>query len=279
MLTIQKNSVDELVFAAIQHISCTGTRISARAGAALQSYEVCYILENSCNRLFSARHPASTRYLCMELQAFFRGSLRASDGLSQASGFWDSISDQDGYIWSNYGHYVFYQGAEKQSQYEWVIEMLRENPLSRRAIINVNQPIHKQATSKDFPCAVSLQFYVRDDALHCTVFSRSEDVIWGLPYDIGFFSFMTELVCVDLNERFCLSLSVGQTAVCCVFTQIYDRTAHIANEVVARGVSSGRTIQMPLISSARAVLDDIRAGSSSSDVVKWIARHASEPEQ
>lgn len=183
---IHARTVDGLVSAGVQNILKKGKRVNVRAGAAIQSYGVNYILTEPRNRLHLNRAGA-VRYLCRELIAYFSGSLNVSDGLSHASIFWETLQDDLGRINSNYGYYVFYEPIKDcKSQYEWVIKRLLENPDSRRAIININQAYHKSDT-KDFPCTVCIQFFIVENVLHCEVAARSTDVVTGLPYDMGFF--------------------------------------------------------------------------------------------
>jgi thymidylate synthase len=273
--SISAASVDELVLAGIAHVIETGEYINARAGAAIQSYNVAYTLTDSTDRVFHLRHPASERYLCRELLAFFAGSLRVTDGLLQASEAWARYSDSNGLIWSNYGHYVFYQRVGGKTQYEWILAVLSENPSSRRAVINVNQPHHKDPGNLDFPCAIAVQFYVRSDLLHCCVLSRSEDLYSGLPYDIAFFSFLNELIASDLGEKLGRPVFVGPTTVLCMFTQIYEKNrAQLQSLLEKPRASSVNGIRMPEITNASQVLRDIYTGSAESAICRWIRRHA-----
>ena len=275
MHVITAASVDQLVLAGIAHVLKTGEPVGARAGAAIQSYNVAYTLTDSTDRVLHLRHPASERYLCRELLAFFRGSLRTLDGLLQASSRWIRYSDPNGLVWSNYGHYVFYERAHGKTQYEWVLAVLSQNVSSRRAVININQAYHKTISSNDFPCAISLQFYVRHDALCCCIYSRSEDLYSGLPYDLGFFSFLTELVAVDLSGRLGRSIAVGPTTVLCTFTQIYDSNRpHLERLLQLVPDYDATAIRMPTISDASEVIRDIYSDSADSAVIRWIRHYA-----
>src|SRR5579885_383421 len=275
MHVISAASVDQLVLAGIDHVLQTGEHIGARAGSAIQSYNVAYTLTDSNDRVFHLRHPASERYMCRELLAFFRGSLRAADGLLHASRRWAQYSDSNGLIWSNYGHYVFYERVHGMTQYEWVLAVLSRNASSRRAVININQAYHKDITNSDFPCAISLQFYIRHDTLHCCILSRSEDLYSGLPYDMAFFSFLTELVAVDLGTRLGRFLAVGTTTVLCTFTQIYERNKPHLEALRKRAQDEEvSAIRMPAISDPTQVIRDIYNDSAESAVIRWIRSYA-----
>ncbi|WP_217895917.1 thymidylate synthase [Bacillus thuringiensis] len=270
-INIYGENVDELVKQSINYIFKNGEKIQVRAGNALQSYGVNYILTNPRNRIHCLRKGA-IQYLCRELLAYFKGSLKASDGLAQASKFWMTLVDEDGKINSNYGYYVFHENVEGvNNQYGWVIKRLLSNPDSRRAIININQNYHKSDT-KDFPCTVAMQFFIKNNCLNCEVVSRSTDVITGLPYDMGFFSFIHELVFQDLVEQKYSNLQLGNTVMKTSFTQIYDKTKDKAIEVLEQ--SEWKYASMPIISNAREVLNDIYYGTEKSDVLKWIKKEA-----
>lgn len=271
--TIAADSVDELVKNGIYHILSEGERISSRAGEALQAYGVNYLLKQPINRLHTTR-PGAIRYLTREFIAYFKGSLKAEDGLTKASKFWLSLTDENGNINSNYGYYVFYEPVEEHgNQYNWVKHVIMANRDTRRAIINVNQNYHKSDT-KDFPCTIGIQFYIKNNILHCETTSRSTDVITGLPYDMGFFSFIHELMWKDLCESGMTNLELGTTAMKTTFTQIYNKTLQKAHEVIENQLTGKSDERMPLIDSAKETLFDILNGEQNTSIIKWIHSHA-----
>jgi len=52
---------------------------------------------------------------------------------------------------------------------------------------------------KDSPCACTLQFLIREEQLHLIVHMRSNDAIWGLPYDMFLFTMLQELLANELG--------------------------------------------------------------------------------
>jgi thymidylate synthase len=64
-------------------------------------------------------------------------------------------------------------------QFKFVIEHLRSNPDSRRAVISLWDPRYDTKDSKDIPCNDLIMFKVRDSRLNMTVMNRSNDMIWG----------------------------------------------------------------------------------------------------
>lgn len=271
---IGKN-MDDLVIQGIRNIDESGERFSARAGSGLQAYGVVYILSDSTQRLHCLRAPDAIKYLCRELLAFFEGSLGVSDGLGRASRVWHSIASSKGRIFSNYGYYVFHSKIRGRSQYKWVIDVLTRNPDSRRGIININQPSHKLIKGKDFPCTIALQFYLYNNTLRCDVFSRSADVIWGLPYDMGFFSLLTELFAADIGKRMDSKIHPGRTLLHTSFTQIYDKTRNKASDVLAKAREPLLwRDSMPPIDDAITFLNDVYGGTRGTLLMQWIWDHA-----
>lgn len=227
---IASDNLDDLVIKGIIHISNYGEKFEAHAGNGQQAFDVSYTLSNPNNRLHSLRQPTSIKYFCRELLAYFKGSLKVDDGLAQAASFWKTLADKNGEIASNYGHYIFHQKIPNinMTQYDWAIKKLTEDINCQDAFININQPHHKNPESKDFPCTLGMHFFVHDNNVCCVVSSRSTDVYTGLPYDMGFFAFVTELVYKDLKERLPQEksgkLKLGYVTMKTQFTQIYDKT-------------------------------------------------------
>ncbi len=281
-VSIVGNNLDELVLSGARHIERNGKRFHARAGSGQQSCDVDFTLINPERRLHLIRGKTAKKYFARELLAYFKGSLDVKDGLSQASSVWTTLADQEGKIASNYGYYVFHQRipeAGNITQYDWVMLNLEKNLDSRKAFININQPMHKITTSLDFPCTLGMQFYVEDNYLCCTVSSRSTDIYTGLPYDMGFFSFVTELVYNDLKSRLpeekAKDLKLGHVTMKANFTQIYDKTRTQVLALLAKDHSEKMTEEvMPKIENAAEVLNDIYNETSNTRIMKWIYEHA-----
>jgi hypothetical protein len=69
---------------------------------------------------------------------------------------------------------------EPRDQLEIAIELLRNNPMDRRVVLQMWDPTTDLASdSKDVPCNTAVYFKLRDRVLEMTVSNRSNDVIWG----------------------------------------------------------------------------------------------------
>jgi thymidylate synthase len=119
------------------------------------------------------------------------------------------------------------------------------------------------------PCTIAMQFFVQGEHLCCVVNSRSTDVITGLPYDQGFFSFVLELAYKDLVEKGHTGLKLGYCMMKTTFTQLYDSRKSLEAEILAKKEQEITKIEMPKITYAKVVLDDIANGTSFSEIIQW----------
>lgn len=95
--------------------------------------------------------------------------------------------------------YTYHQRIEKQIPF--VIEELRRNPYSRRAVIDVRDPA--DIGSNEPACLQHIQYFVRDAALHCKVLFRSNDAVKA--------TFMNAFALVMLQKKIAdeLGIAVG----------------------------------------------------------------------
>jgi thymidylate synthase len=77
-------------------------------------------------------------------------------------------------------------GPRVRPQLPVIVDRLKRDPATRQAIIVLWDPLHDLFVqdSKDYPCTIALQFVIRGGELHMHTFMRSNDVWWGLPYDV-----------------------------------------------------------------------------------------------
>lgn len=113
---------------------------------------------------------------------------------------------------SAYGHRlkkveVSYPGINVESGNQWDIckHTLLQDSDSRRAVMTINWPKDEAKAvfegSKDVPCTLSLQFFIRNNRLDLHVHMRSNDVMWGLTYDLFSFTLFQECMLLDLQKE------------------------------------------------------------------------------
>ena len=91
-----------------------------------------------------------------------------------------------------YGPMIMYQR-------DYVIDALTIDPDTRQAVLTIWKP--NPGPSKDIPCTLAMQFFIREDEMHTVVFMRSSDTWMGLPYDMYSFTKVTESILEDLSMR------------------------------------------------------------------------------
>ena len=130
--------------------------------------------------------------------------------INRYSKFWSNISDDGIHANSAYGKYIFgsmrrkgdgvdyeFDHPGKYSQWEWCKELIRNDPNTREAIINI-KPVQMYDT-KDVVCTLALNFYQRNGKLYLTTYMRSNDAVKGLTYDVYMFTFLQELMANELG--------------------------------------------------------------------------------
>jgi len=86
-------------------------------------------------------------------------------------------------------------GPRIKSQMNYVYRLLKQSPTSRRAVISIyNQKDQNKNLTFDVPSTISLQFLLRKQKLHLICYMRSNDFWNGLPFDIGIFAFLQEVM-------------------------------------------------------------------------------------
>ena len=83
-------------------------------------------------------------------------------------------------------------------QLQNVIDQIKNNPSSRRLIVNAWNPsvIDQMALP---PCHMMFQFYVNDGKLSCMLYQRSADIFLGVPFNIASYALLTMMIAKITN--------------------------------------------------------------------------------
>lgn len=182
----------------------------------------------------------SLKYLLGEFIWYISGS-NNPNGIIPYAKFWDGIKNPDGTVNSNYGHRFF--GHDKDtlverstshtdSQWGTVVDILKKDPDSRQAIMNVHLPKDRWVGNKDIPCTLSLQFFIRENRLHLIVNMRSNDIILGFTNDVFQFTMLQEVMALELRETY-PDLELGAYFHNAGSMHIYDRHFDMADKIIA----------------------------------------------
>ena len=132
-----------------------------------------------------------------ELLWFIRGSTNALELSDNGVHIWDAWAPENGELGPVYGYqWRLWVGADSivHDQLMTAIETLRNNPESRRIIVNAwnVSDLDKMALP---PCHVMFQFVVQQDyRLDCVVTQRSADMLLGVPFDIASYAALMLMV-------------------------------------------------------------------------------------
>jgi len=167
--------------------------------------------------------PMNWRYFLGELVWYLKRD-RRTDFINNFSSFWKGIENTDGTINSNYGAILF------GSQLEWVKNSLLNDKNTRQAIAVLNQPIYQYSGNKDFVCTMYLNFWIRRNELHMKVQMRSNDIFYGLTYDVPFFAFIQQTVYHWIKDKY-NDLNLGYYYHCADNLHYYKRHFDIAEKI------------------------------------------------
>ena len=114
---------------------------------------------------------------------------------------WGKFSEDGSTIHGScYGHKIFATQERQPSQWEQIIQLLKIDSQSRRAVLSFfDTGSGLDAGAKDIACACTLQFIIRYNKLYAISYMRSNDAIWGLPYDIFLFTMLQEMLACELG--------------------------------------------------------------------------------
>lgn len=115
--------------------------------------------------------------------------------MGSISKVWDIIKNPDGSINANYGYMIYhlFDAGNKDydekmvSQWEWAKSRLKLSKNTCQAYLHFNRTKDQWHGNLDQPCTMFIQFVIRDNKLHLYGYMRSNDVVYGMPYNILYF--------------------------------------------------------------------------------------------
>lgn len=181
-------------------------------------------------------------YAKFEILWYLRGDRFDVDTITDKAQMWKNIIDIDGGINSNYGQYIF----RDQCQIKWVIDELKNDKSSRRAVMTLLNHTHLRDTNPDIVCTYSIGFRIRDNKLNMTIHMRSWDAIWGMTNDIFCFSIIYELV-YNLLKMHYHDLQIGNYYHTADSFHVYERHFEMLENIVKQGQDGYMHIDCPAI--------------------------------
>lgn len=147
--------------------------------------------------------------------------------LREHTKIWDAWADKDGRLQTAYGRFwrrypvpennavldgeVYVDeshpfvrrevnGSLTFDQVGWVINEIKTNPNSRRLVISAWHPANA-VISKLPPCHYTFAFNVNGGKLNCHLTQRSGDIALGIPFNLGAYSLLTQIIAQETNLK------------------------------------------------------------------------------
>jgi len=194
----------------MRHVRDNGNQKGDRTGTGTKSvfgYQMRFDLQQGFPLVTTKK--CHLRSIIHELLWFLKGDTNTQYLKDNGVKIWDEWADDKGdlgpvygYQWRNWptpdGRHV--------DQVSEVVEQLKNNPNSRRIIINAwnvadlpDESISPQENVKNnkmalAPCHAFIQFYVADGKLSCQLYQRSADIFLGVPFNIASYALMTMML-------------------------------------------------------------------------------------
>ena len=161
-----------------------------------------FTISNPLSNLFrNIVRSVPMKYLANELCLYFSGTCSA-ELFKKASAFWGTIANEDGTVNSAYGNLIFNfkdgDSSTTHNQWQWAKYSLIKDKDSRQAIMHFNRPNHQKRDVKDFPCTIYCQWFIREDHLDLITYMRSNDIFFGVTFDIPFFMLLMQIMRSEL---------------------------------------------------------------------------------
>ena len=133
-----------------------------------------------------------------ELLWFLKGSTNINEDLTQHTPIWDAWADDNGDLGPIYGYQWRNWGGTGIDQIQNAIDMIKNNPESRRIIVNAWNvaDVPKMALP---PCHTMFQFYVCNGRLDCQLYQRSADIALGVPFNIASYALLLMMVAQECD--------------------------------------------------------------------------------
>tara|TARA_R110002012_G_scaffold5387_1_gene24570 strand:+ start:1029 stop:1826 length:798 start_codon:yes stop_codon:yes gene_type:complete len=117
----------------------------------------------------------------------------STEWISKHCSIWNKFAENN-QIKKSYGHRIKFQIQK-------VIQQLKDDPTTRRAVINLWDKNYDHNTSKNAPCPTQMAINFDGNFLNMQIFMRSSDLFVGLPYDVMTWSLILDAIANELNYQ------------------------------------------------------------------------------
>jgi thymidylate synthase len=134
-------------------------------------------------------------------------------------------------------------GPPVMEQVRYIVDTLAADQDTRQAVLTIWR--QNPRNSKDVPCTVSLQFFIRDGELHVIDTMRSSDAWLGWPYDVMTFTMVASYVVLRLRDLG-FFVELGQFYLNAGSQHLYEKHYEAAKEILRDPAPSFGTVPLLL---------------------------------
>ena len=209
MYVINAENVNDALDQGLRLIKAEGVAVPSRNGMTLElPAPVTTVYKNPAQRvLVSSARDANPFFHLMESLWILAGREDVKF-LGEFNKRMVDFSDDGEVFNAPYGHRMrnhfpsIYHGETTLDQLKTVINILRSDPNSRQAVVQIwdSKDLAPEINTKDKACNMSIVFRIRNQRLDMTVYNRSNDMIWGAyGANVVQFSMIQEYVAASLG--------------------------------------------------------------------------------
>jgi len=190
----------------VKHVLKNGNEKSDRTGTGTKSvfgYQMRFDLKEGFPLVTTKK--LHLKSIIHELLWFLKGETNIEYLTKKGVRIWNEWADEKGDLGPIYGH-QWRKWNNEIDQITEVIQVLKNNPNSRRMLVSAWNPSVLPEASKSFsenvsngkaalpPCHAFFQFYVANGLLSCQLYQRSADIFLGVPFNIASYALFTMMV-------------------------------------------------------------------------------------
>ncbi|MBY5399917.1 hypothetical protein HFN01_34580 [Rhizobium leguminosarum] len=219
-------SANDAMRALARSVLANGKPSAPRGAGTLEVVGVNFVLTNPMARIITLPSRKFSLPLAIgELAWHLRGDDDVG-ALAYYAQAWRKFTD-DGIRVSGscYGKKLLAIDRSGSSPWQRLVNLLSHDPSTRRATFGFITNEEDVEVSKDISCVSAIQFLLRDGRLSLFTYMRSNDLFLGLPYDVFLFSYLLELMSLELG------VEMGEYHHYATSLHIYDQHLEVCQSI------------------------------------------------
>lgn len=189
---IEQETLDDVMNDLLRRLLDVKETVLASRGEFKELFGVCFHLRNPRARLSRSEGKGKIFSALGEFFWYLSGDTKLDFIDYYVPKRFQEESDDQVTVRSGYGDRLF--NWRNLNQFQNVVELLKSKPSSRKAVVQLFDAEDLAKDYKSIPCTCTLQFLIRDNALHLFTSMRSNDAFIGLPHDVFSFTMLQELI-------------------------------------------------------------------------------------